>query len=472
MSWPSERLLGSIRARLLLFLCGGLGLLMLGLFALLDYAIDRQIYGRLDRVLLERAHDIARSLEAQPGVVALTRLGVLQPSAASTGHGEFFEVRDAAGRVLLGSPAAGGAALTAAPAAVSANAPYFFDLRLPDGHHGRAVALRMDLPGGASHEATLIVAQEREFADELEGRVHVALVVGAFGAGTLAALLAVLAVRGGLRPLIDFGRNATTGAAVFAQALPVARMPRELKPFARRLNSALEGLEQALMRERRFARDVAHELRTPLAELKMATELARRDAEDPAPLDDALTAIERMRRCIDALLALSRYEAGLDSPQAEPLELAAKVRQSLAGAGSLIARRGLDVAAALPEECWVSTDPALLERILDNLLLNAAEYAPPHGRLCVLLEPDADGWRLRIGNPAPELDAEDLAHLGERFWRKSAAREASRHGGLGLALARTLAGVLGLELTFVLEDGMLWARLARLRGIATEAPSV
>ena len=73
---------------------------------------------------------------------------------------------------------------------------------------------------------------------------------------------------------------------------------------------------------------------------------------------------------------------------------------------------------------------------------------------------------------APDLSPEDLARLGERFWRKSAAREASNHGGLGLALSGTLAGLLGLRLDFTLERAMLWASLGPLRPIALpESPA-
>jgi two-component system sensor histidine kinase QseC len=74
-------------------------------------------------------------------------------------------------------------------------------------------------------------------------------------------------------------------------------------------------------------------------------------------------------------------------------------------------------------------------------------------------------WLLRVGNAAPELTEADLPHLGQRFWRKSPAREATRHGGLGLALAGTLAGVLSTELRFELRDGVLWVTLGPLPDI-------
>lgn len=465
MSWLHEFALGSIRRRLLLFLFGGLGVLMISLFVLLDYSIDRQVFGRLDASLLARAHGIATLLESHPGGDAMDELQAIIPEYAGGGHTDFLQIWDDRGRTMLASASNAAANLRPPPMPVPANAPYFYDLPLPDGHRGRGVALRVGFAGGVG-DAVLVVAQERGQVDMLEQRLHMALMVGVLGMALAAALLAALAVRGGLRPLLAFGARAGAEGALAMEPLPAAHMPRELRPFAVTLNRAFQRLQEALGRERRFARDVAHELRTPLAEMRMAVELAQRDAVDAAPLQGALASIDRMGRCIDGLLALSRYEAGMEHAQIEPLDAAELLRRALALAATSAAQREVHVDAGLPSECWVLSDPALLERIVDNLLLNAVEYAPPHSRVTVALEHRDGSSRLRIGNHAPGLGAEDLPRLGERFWRKTPARESSRHGGLGLALSRTLAEALGLQLHFALEQGVLWATLEPLRRIA------
>jgi len=82
-----------------------------------------------------------------------------------------------------------------------------------------------------------------------------------------------------------------------------------------------------------------------------------------------------------------------------------------------------------------------------------------------VLGKDQGQWLLRIGNAAPDLTEADLPHLGQRFWRKSPAREATRHGGLGLALASTLAAVLATVLRFELREGVLWAILGPMPDI-------
>lgn len=468
MSWLREWALGSIARRLLLFLFGGLSVLMISLFVLLDYGIDRQIFGRLDDTLLARARGIAVLLDSHPSGEALSELQAFIPEYAGGGHTDFLQIWDDRGHTMLASASNAAANLQPPTAAVPANAPYFYDMRLPDGHRGRGVAMRLAF-SGSTGDALLVVAEEREQVDMLERRVHLALIVGVLGTALIAALLSFLAVRGGLRPLIAFGAHAEDEGLKPTEALPSARMPRELRPFAGALHTAFQRLQDALGRERRFARDVAHELRTPLAEMRMAVELAQRDTADAAPLQGAIESIERMRRCIDGLLSLSRYEAGMDQAQMEPLDVVDLLRRALALAAAPAAERQVLVEAVLPCEYWVSSDPALLERIVDNLLLNAVEYAPPHSRVQLSLQHVDGSSRLRIGNDAPDLATEDLLRMGERFWRKTPARQSSRHGGLGLALARTLAEVLGLRLYFELEHGVLWATLEPLRDITAIA---
>lgn len=466
MLWLNRILLGSIRSRLLLLLLGGLGTLTLSLFLLLDYSIDGQIFGRLDTSLLGRARGIVVLLESHPRDAALAELQEISPEYAIGGHTDFLQIWDASGRTLISSASNAAANLQPPTAPVPANAPYFYDLRLPDGHRGRAVALRFSMPGRAADDV-LVVAEEREQVDQLERRVHMALVSGVLGMGLLAALLSVLAVRGGLRPLLSFAGRSRDATPFDVEHLPLERMPRELRPFATTLNATFDRLQDALGRERRFARDVAHELRTPLAETRMAVELASDSSEHAPALRDALASIDRMQRCIDGLLALSRYEAGMDQAQIEPLELTELLRHALVMVAGPAAKRDVRMDAQLPAECWVISDPALLERIVDNLLLNAVEYAPSGASVQVLLTQDDGASSLRIGNDAPELGAEDVLRLGERFWRKSAARESSNHGGLGLALSATLADLLGLTLAFALDHGRLWATLTPLRHVAT-----
>jgi two-component system sensor histidine kinase QseC len=448
----------SIHMRLLLFLGVGLAALMMVLFVMLDRSIDRSTHGYLDNALRARAHAIAVLLESRPANEALVQLQAMSPEYAGGGHTDFLQLWDAQGRTLLASDS-NDAANLAQPTGVPANEPYFYDLKLPDLHSGRAVALRVTLQGRAG-DAILAVAEEREQIDALEHGLHVALTTAAVTTALVAVLLAVLSVRAGLRPLLAFGDTVQRTSETLI--LPSRQLARELRPLADTLNAAFARLSQALQRERHFAHDVAHELRTPLAEIRTAVELARRDAPASPALDGALASAERMARSIDGLLSLSRYESGLQEVQTEPLDLADLLRHMLGPAERVGTQRGVSFTLGAPAECWVQSDPALLERILDNVLLNAATYAPAGCMVSVQLAQDESRARIVVGNPAPDLAPEDLTRLGERFWRKSPDRTSGDHGGLGLALAHGLARLLGLRLEFSLDAGTLTVTLADL----------
>ncbi len=452
----------SIRQRLLLLLGAGIGTLIFALFLVLDRSVDRQIYGYLDDTLRARSHAIAVLLESQPAPEALAQLQAMSPEYARGGHTDFLQLWDADGHTLLASDSNDAASLTR-PTGVPANKPLFYDLTLPDGHEGRALAVRVTIQG-RDGDAILAVAEEREQIRALERRVHIALVTSVVVTALFAVLLAVWIVRRGLRPLLTFSSAARQGSEDFV--LPVQSLPGELRPLADTLNDAFGRLRQALQRERRFTRDVAHELRTPLAEIRTAVELARRDAPASSVLEGALASTDRMARAVDGLLSLSRHESGMQEVQVEPADLGGLLARTLALAEGVARRRQVRFRLEAPEECWIQTDPALLERILDNLLLNAAAYAPEGSAVLLHLRCDGDEVGLRIGNLAPSLGTEDLQRLGERFWRKSPEREASRHGGLGLALARSLAELLCLRLDFSLDAGMLWVELRGLRGLS------
>ena len=459
--WSAEIQPLSIRLRLLLFLGLGLGALVIVLLVVLDRSVDRQIYGYLDDNLDSRTHAIAVLLESRPITEALAQLHAMSPEFAGGGHTDFLQLWDADGRTLLASDSNNEASLER-PRDVPANRPSLYDLRLPDGHKGRAIAVRVSLQGRIG-DAILVVADEREQVYALESRVHIAVIIGVLVTSFLAALLAVVVVRGGLRPLRAFSEAARRDAET--STLRPEMLPRELRPVAHALNDAFGRLRHALERERRFTHDVAHELRTPLTEIHTALELARRNPAMSLALDGALASTERMGRCIDGLLALSRFESGMQEVQLEPVDLARLLRRTLALANGIGEPRQIHFRLQAPDECWTQSDSGLLERIFDNLLFNAAEYAPAGSAVDLYLENDSEGVGFRIANDAPSLESADLAKLGERFWRKSAAREASRHGGLGLALAISLAELLGLHLEFRLDgDGKLWAEL---RGLPT-----
>ncbi|MEX2481628.1 MAG: ATP-binding protein [Gammaproteobacteria bacterium] len=444
----------SLAQRITVSLVIGGGAVFGALFIWLDLAIDHELFSRFDAALLARARALAGVVSGRP----VERAGVEQrwPEYAASGHQEFYQLWAGDGRVVARSASSRGADLAQPPRADSL--PVLYDLRLPDGHRGRAVALSAwPVPGSALPAAPhlLVVATEREALDRLEQRLHWSLLLGTFVALMVMALVSIMTVRGGLAPLVAFGRRLATrvsvDAAVSGQAqvgesrLPATFLPAELVPIAETLNQAIDEALTALRREQRFAREAAHELRTPLAEMRLIAQAIPAANADTAAL---LQVVDRMTRSIEALLALARCEAGLDVPALEPLDLSVVVREEIVRHADECRGRDLTVETVLPDELWVMSDPAMIERIVANLIGNAVMHAPASGQLSVRLEGSAERAMFTVRNPAPGLAAERLAAAVRNGARAASTGTGDGHAGIGLALVAALARQLELELDF------------------------
>lgn len=425
------------------------------LFPVLDYWIDHEIYRRMDTTLMQRSAAVGRVLQE----LDARKLESLMPEYEPGGHTEFFTVFDSqTHRTLLRSPSSAGAELALGP--LEQGTPRYYDVTLPDGHAGRALATRISVAGEKSR--LLVVATERRDWDQTERRIHFALLGGIVLATFLATGLALLMVR---RIVVMLERVGVQLADLRSDR-PIARIgadfPRELRPFAEAFNQGLHHLYAAIVRERRFSRDVAHELRTPLAEIRISAESALIDA-DPARIQRALNAMiqasSRMQRSVDTLLLLARLESGQHTLALDPLDLTALLQELLAGLNVQKMAPKSPIRVTLPESAWVQSDQGVIERILSNLLRNAIEYAPEGDDIQCRLELEASGWMLTIVNTAPNLQASDLDQFGLRFWRKDSEGGTAHHAGLGLALALALAHAIDLPLAFSLDNGRLSARL-------------
>jgi two-component system OmpR family sensor kinase len=140
----------------------------------------------------------------------------------------------------------------------------------------------------------------------------------------------------------------------------------------------------------------------------------------------------------------------------------------VSGMSDAARQHGLDLRLELPAECWVYADSALLRRLLANLLGNAIAHAPAGGSVGVRIHPDG---HLSFANPAPHLQARDVPHLNERFFRIGDGHDGS-HAGLGLSLATAIAKVLGLSLVLELsEDRCLEARIGGFQKLPAGSPA-
>ncbi|MDF1485423.1 ATP-binding protein [Ramlibacter sp. H39-3-26] len=272
----------------------------------------------------------------------------------------------------------------------------------------------------------------------------------------LPILLAVMAsaIRRALSPMARLTEALQGRPADDLRPLAEDRAPAELKPLLSALNGLFQRIEKLLVRERRFTAEAAHELRTPLAVLRAQWDVVRRSSnpiERTKAEDKLSTGIDRMGRLVTQMLALSRVESGT-TPAFNEVCWTPIVEQAVSDCLALAERRGIDLACEWPLQgrhpMPLLGDEHLLAVLLRNLLDNAVRYAPAGTGVTLRIASDT----IEVENQGPALTAEQLAQLGERFYRPDGQQEGG--SGLGLSIVRRIAELHGLEFQFgPLADG-------------------
>lgn len=307
-----------------------------------------------------------------------------------------------------------------------------------------------------SLDARGIELQER---NELLRDVDFILLGGMLTVLTTGALAIVLAVRRGLRPLERVAAAAQEiSVDRAAHALPLAGVPAEIRTLGERFNQLIERLTEALEHERRFSADLAHELRTPLAEIRTLGE-AGLGRQDVASLHEFLrqttAAAVGMQGVIESLLAVARADRVALGHSLEPLDLLAAVQARIERLRITDPEGSARLQCRIPSGLWIQSDAKLLDAVLLNVLVNALQ----HGAAGTPVEIDwiaaagGRGGALRIRNSAPQLSAASLNVLVERFTvQPSSGRDVGNSGaGLGLWIVARLCTVLGMRLDLSLD---------------------
>jgi two-component system OmpR family sensor kinase len=222
------------------------------------------------------------------------------------------------------------------------------------------------------------------------------------------------------------------------------RSPVELEPLVNALNDLLNRLDIASRAQRTFVADAAHELRSPLAALKLQIQGAERDGSlaRPGTLERIKGRLDRMIHLVHQLLVLARE----DAPRAEQFEVVSLrgLAERAVADGSFLAEAkhidlGLDFADPLlaVDPFNVHAETAGIEVLLNNVIDNAIRYTPEHGKVDVVLARSGAEVSIRVVDSGPGIPEGELDRVCDRFYRSVGTKE--QGSGLGLAIAARIA---------------------------------
>ena len=212
---------------------------------------------------------------------------------------------------------------------------------------------------------------------------------------------------------------------------------------------ALRPVRVAMRRQRDFVADAAHELRTPLAIMRTAAELGLTDespSEQQRALEQTLAQNNHLTRLVESLSLLARADSGALSIQRAPVDLTRLVEESAEAVEMLAEEREITLNASSQPGIVVSGDEGRLRQLMLILLDNALKYTPSGGHVVVSAETQGGMARVEVRDTGIGIDAADLPHVFDRFYRADRART-GEGTGLGLAIGRWIAEVHGGRIT-------------------------
>lgn len=345
-----------------------------------------------------------------------------------------------------------------APAEPLSSQPGYRDIL----HHGQPWRmLAIWAPGGEFQvQVAQSLADRERVALEVATQVGLPIVL----ALPLLALLIYLAVRRAVRPLDLLAEGLSARNPDNLEALPEnGDAPSEVRPLILALNRLLARLSITLDNERRFTADAAHELRTPLAAIKIQSQVALASTEEEDrrhALRQVRAGTDRASRLVDQLLRLARLDPLAGIAQASDVRLDEVAAQLVGEVVPLARELGKSLSLVdSPDEVVVRGDADLLRVALRNLVENALRHTPDGCEITLGASLEKGQPLLWVRDTGPGVEEDELSRITERFFR---GRDVTQEGsGLGLAIVRRVAELHGarLELANHPEGGLI----ARLR---------
>lgn len=421
------------------------------------WIVERSINSHFIQQDVDELNAVAGTLRH---ALALMPAGEDQPArqrrlanATAGQHNVQYRISTADGAALYETPGADPAAFAVelAPAgAISADTASVWESR---GETFRGAALKIG-PGHFAGEAPLVIAVATRIDFHLRylEEFHRTLRLMTIVACIVALLATWFAVFQGHAPIRRISRDIRSIQSDQLQVrLRADAVPAELAELVTAFNQTLGRLEDAFRRLSEFSADIAHELRTPITNIRTQTEVAlsrtRTVGQYREILYSNLEEYERMAKTVDDMLFLAQADNRLLKPEAATIDLQTEIGLLIDYFGAWAEERGI----ALMQEgdrLDITGDRLMIRRALSNLLSNAIRHTPAGETVHVRVGCTGKAIGIRIRNPGPPIPAEHISRIFDRFYRPDTSRRRAGGGaGLGLAIARAIINAHGGDIT-------------------------
>jgi two-component system heavy metal sensor histidine kinase CusS len=292
---------------------------------------------------------------------------------------------------------------------------------------------------------TLQLAQDRSSDKQVERNFALLFIAVLFGGVVASALIAIIVTRRGLRPLREMTESlGRIGPDQLKERIGSTGWPHELQPLAIAFDQMLKRLDDSFSRLSQFSADLAHELRTPIAnmlgEAQVALTRDRTAADYRETIESTVAECERLSRIVDNLLFVARVDAARE-PIARKWFDARRAAEKIAAFYQTVADDH-HVNISCDGDGQIYADSDLFERALGNLLDNALRFTAEHGSIRVALAKSNTHFEVTVSDNGCGIAAQHLPRVFDRFYRAESSR-GSDGTGLGLALVKSIVDLHG-----------------------------
>jgi two-component system heavy metal sensor histidine kinase CusS len=295
------------------------------------------------------------------------------------------------------------------------------------------------------HAYTLQMVQDRSSDEQVERNFAILFVVVLSGGVFASALIAIIVTRRGLQPLRVMAQSlGRIGPDQLKERIGSKRWPRELQPLALAFDQMLTRLDDSFTRLSQFSADLAHELRTPIAnmlgEAQVALTRERTAAEYRETIESTVAECERLSRIVDNLLFVARVDAAREPIARKQFDARAAVEKIAAFYQTVADDHHVTISCSGDGQIYA--DPDLFERAVGNLLDNALRFTATHGSIHIAVSKHNTDFEVTVSDNGCGIAPEHLPRVFDRFYRAESSR-GSDGAGLGLALVKSIVDLHG-----------------------------